>query len=48
MILSGNYDKNKINLKNILSDLYESNIIFKEINTYESNLEAIFTELTKK
>jgi len=48
MILSVNYDKNKINLKNILSDLYESNIIFKEINTYESNLEDIFTELTKK
>ena len=47
MLLSINYDKRKINLKKILSDLSKNNILFSEINTYESDLEDIFIELTK-
>ena len=42
------YDKNKTKLKMILNILNENKILFNEINTYESDLEDVFLELTKK
>ena len=47
-ILSMNYEKNKISLNNIIHDLHNSKITFKEINTSETNLEDVFIELTKE
>ena len=42
-----NYDKNKTKLKEIISILNTNQILFNEINTYESDLEDIFIELIK-
>ena len=46
-ILTLTYEKNKVDLKIIINILNENNIIFKEIDTYENNLEDIFIDLTK-
>ena len=46
-ILTLSYEKNKIDLKLIINILNENNIIFKEIDTYEKDLEDIFIDLTK-
>ena len=46
--LTVQYDKNKTNLKSIIDLLNKSNINFKEINTYESDLEDVFLKLVKK
>ena len=43
-----NYDKNETNLKKIINILNKNNIIFEEINTYESDLEDVFLKLVKK
>ncbi len=41
------YDKNFINLREIIEILYKYNIEFKEINTFESDLEDVFLKLIK-
>ena len=41
------YDKNFINIREIIEILNKYNIEFKEINTFESNLEDIFLRLIK-
>ena len=41
------YDKNTTSLKIIIDILNKNNIIFQEINTYESDLEDIFLKLIK-
>ena len=46
-ILTLSYEKNKVDLKIIINILNENNIIFKEIDTYEKDLEDIFIDLTK-
>ena len=46
-ILTLSYEKNKVNLKIIINILNENNIIFKEIDTYENDLEDIFIDLVK-
>ncbi len=46
--LTVQYDKNKTNLKSIIDLLNKNNINFKEINTYESDLEDVFLKLVKK
>ena len=46
-ILTLSYEKNKVNLKIIINILNENNIIFKEIDTYENDLEDIFIDLIK-
>ena len=46
--LSLNYDKNTTKIKKIIEVLNSNNIIFNEINTYESDLEDIFLDLIKK
>jgi len=45
--LSVSYDKTKNNLKEILDLLNNNNIKFIDMNTYESDLEDVFLELTK-
>ncbi len=45
--LTLNYDKNKTNLKYIINILDKNNIDFKEINTFESDLEDVFLKLVK-
>tara|TARA_B100000579_G_scaffold434229_1_gene454630 strand:+ start:408 stop:1334 length:927 start_codon:yes stop_codon:yes gene_type:complete len=45
LILS--YDKEKTSLKLIMKILNENNIDFKEINTYESDLEDVFLKIIK-
>ena len=47
-ILILTYDKNIVQLKSIIEILNNENIVFKEINTYESDLEDIFIDLVKK
>tara|TARA_Y200000002_G_scaffold318620_1_gene277637 strand:+ start:526 stop:1458 length:933 start_codon:yes stop_codon:yes gene_type:complete len=42
------YDKNETNLKYIIDILNQYQIDFKEINTYESDLEDVFLKLIKK
>ncbi len=42
------YDKNKTNLKIIIDILNNNKINFKEINTYEGDLEDVFLKLVKK
>ena len=42
------YDKNETNLKNIINILNQFQIDFKEINTFESDLEDVFLKLVKK
>ena len=46
-ILTLSYEKNKVDLKIIINILNENNIIFKEIDTYENDLEDIFIDLVK-
>ena len=46
--LSISYDKNKTNLKEIIDILYENQIDFSEINTFESDLEDVFLKVTKR
>ncbi len=43
-----NYDKNIISLKSIIDILTLNKIEFKEINTYESDLEDVFIKLVNK
>ena len=43
-----NYDKNKTNLKNIINILNKHKIEFKEINTYEGDLEDVFLKLIRE
>ena len=45
--LTMQYDKNKINLKYIIDILNKNKINFKEINTFESDLEDVFLKLVK-
>ena len=45
--LKVNYDKNVNSLKEIIDILNKNKISFKEINTYESDLEDIFLKLIK-
>ncbi len=47
-ILKLNYDKNKTNLKTIIDILDKHKIEFKEINTYEGDLEDVFLKLIKE
>tara|TARA_B100001057_G_scaffold447435_1_gene486933 strand:+ start:319 stop:1257 length:939 start_codon:yes stop_codon:yes gene_type:complete len=42
------YDKNKTNLKSIIDTLNKNKIDFKEINTFESDLEDVFLKVVKK
>ena len=42
------YDKNETNLKYIINILNQFQIDFKEINTFESDLEDVFLKLVKK
>ena len=46
-ILKLKYEKGNDTLNNIIKDLNYASIKFKEINTYDTNLEDDFTELTK-
>ena len=46
-MLTLSYKKNKIDLQIIINILNENNIIFKEIDTYENDLEDIFIDLIK-
>ena len=43
-----NYDKKKTNLKTIIDILDKHKIEFKEINTYEGDLEDVFLKLIKE
>ena len=43
-----NYDKNEVNLKTIIDILTKNKIDFKEINTYESDLEDVFLKIIKE
>ena len=43
-----NYDKNKTNLKKIIDILNKNKIEFKEINTYEGDLEDVFLKLIRE
>ena len=47
-ILSIQYEKSKVNIQKIINDLKDNGILFKEINTSESDLEDVFIQLTKK
>ena len=46
--LTINYDKNQVNLKTIINILTKNQIDFKEINTYESDLEDVFLKIIKE
>ena len=46
--LSIQYDKSQTNINEIINDLKDSNILFKEINTFEPDLEDVFIQLTRK
>ena len=46
--LTLNYDKKEMQIKKIIELLNKNNIIFNEINTYESDLEDVFLNLIKK
>ena len=43
-----NYDKKTTKIKEIIEILNKNKIIFDEINTYESDLEDVFLDLTGK
>ena len=47
-VLKLSYDKNKTNIKNIINILNNNKIEFKEINTFESDLEDVFIKVVKK
>ena len=47
-ILKLTYDKNKTNIKNIIDLLNKNKIDFKEINTFEGDLEDVFLKVVNK
>ncbi|MDC3023663.1 ABC transporter ATP-binding protein [Pelagibacteraceae bacterium] len=47
-ILKLSYDKNKTNIKKIIDILNKDKIDFKEINTFEGDLEDVFIKVVKK
>ncbi len=47
-VLKLSYDKNKTNLKNIIDILDNNQINFKEINTFEGDLEDVFLKVVSK
>ena len=47
-ILKLSYDKNETNLKKIIDILYKKQIEFKEINTFEGDLEDVFMKVLNK
>ncbi len=48
MKLKISYDKNKTNIKNIIDILNNNQINFKEINTFEGDLEDVFLKVVNK
>ena len=42
------YDKNKTNIKTIINIMNKLEIDFREINTYESDLEDVFLKLIRE
>ena len=47
-ILKLSYDKNKTNIKKIIDILNKNKIDFKEINTFEGDLEDVFIKVVNK
>ncbi len=47
-ILKLTYDKNKTNIREIINILNQNNIEFKEINTFEGDLEDVFIKVINK
>ena len=47
-VLKISYDKNKTNIKKIIDILNKDKIDFKEINTFEGDLEDVFIKVVKK
>ena len=47
-VLKLSYDKNKTNIKKIIDILNKDKIDFKEINTFEGDLEDVFIKVVKK
>ena len=47
-ILRLSYDKNKTNIKKIIDILNNNKIDFKEINTFEGDLEDVFIKVINK
>ena len=47
-VLKLNYDKNKTNIKTIIDILNRNEINFKEINTFEGDLEDVFLKVVNK
>ncbi len=47
-VLKLSYDKNKINIKKIIDILNRNKIDFKEINTFEGDLEDVFLKVVNK
>ena len=47
-VLKLSYDKNKTNIKRIIDILNENKIDFKEINTFEGDLEDVFLKVVNK
>jgi len=47
-VLKLSYDKNKINIKKIIDILNKNKIDFKEINTFEGDLEDVFLKVVNK
>ncbi len=46
-VLKLSYDKNETNIKNIIDILFKHDIKFKEINTFEGDLEDVFIKVVK-
>ena len=46
-VLKLSYDKNETNIKNIIDILFKYDIKFKEINTFEGDLEDVFIKVVK-
>jgi len=46
-VLKLSYDKNETNIKNIIDILFKHGIKFKEINTFEGDLEDVFIKVVK-
>ena len=47
-VLKLSYDKNKTNIKKIIDILNRNKIVFKEINTFEGDLEDVFLKVINK
>jgi len=47
-VLKLSYDKNKTNIKKIIDILNRNKIVFKEINTFEGDLEDVFLKVVNK